>query len=356
MSCSNPMLAVKTDEVNCETGKARYRFLKSIKNLNIPDEDWREFGEPQWYAHSDTMFGQPKFIVDPETGEVFNRAVVVPCGQCLECRTAYAAHWADRILLEAQFHEQSYFVTLTYDEDHVPLHIAKDGEVIRSLEPKELQDFIKRLRDHCSYHGRNAIRYYAVGEYGSLRHRPHYHLILFGLELNDIREIGKNKLGRTLHSSKFVEDCWKKGRVEVDVMTWEAAAYCARYCVKKLGKKETGFYEDHNLVPEFTRCSRDPAIGEKYLDGNLERIYKSDEIIIPTGNGMRKVKPPKYFDQLFDDVYPEGMAEVKANRQKIAKEQIKLKLDRFSGTYLEYLANEHTKFVNRTKNLRRELD
>lgn len=352
MSCSNPMIAVQTGFVNPETGKMGYRFLGSVKKMQIPDDHWREDGEPRSFFY----WSKDSPAVDLETGELLSTSVVLPCGQCLECRTSYAAHWADRILLEAQFHEQSYFVTLTYDEDHVPLHVAKDGEVVMSLEPKELQDFIKRLRDHCRYNGKPTIRYYAVGEYGSLHHRPHYHLIIFGLILDDLRVIGRNKTGRVLHSSEFVEDCWKFGRVEVDHMTWEAAAYCARYCVKKLGKKETGFYEDHGLVPEFTRCSRDPAIGAKYLEGNMERIYLSDEIIIPTGDGMRKVKPPKYFDKKYDDVYPEGFAKVKENRKKIAKEQIKLRMDRFSGSYLELLDNQHRAFTSKIKTLRRELE
>lgn len=356
MSCYYPMLAVKTGRVNIKSGKEEYKFLKSLRNWSVND-DMRDFGEPQWYQYSDKLIGSTgNLLVDELTGEVLNRAVVLPCGQCLGCRTAYAAQWANRILLEQQYHDKSYFITLTYDEEHVPIHETKNGEKVLSLEPDDLQLFIKRLRRQQSYHQDNKIRFYAVGEYGSQFHRPHYHIIVFGLLLDDIREIGKNKSGRMLHSSDTIEKLWSYGRVEVDELTWELAAYAARYTVKKLGKKETGFYEEQNLVPEFTRMSLKPAIGAQYFEDHIKDIYDADEIVIPTASGARHVKPPRYYDMKYDDVYPYQMEKIKGNRKELAKQMVMLKLDRFSGTYLELLHNEEVVFKQRTKSLRRTLE
>lgn len=355
MSCFNPMIAVNTGRVNPETGKKEYKFLKSLRNWTT-DEEMRKYGEPEWFEYSDSLLGHGVPLVDLETGEVINRAVVLPCGQCLGCRTAYAAQWADRIMLESFDHEKSYFLTLTYDEFHVPRNIASDGETVLTLRPKDMQDFLKRLRRQQSYHHENEIRFYGVGEYGSLKHRPHYHIIIFGLHLDDLYEIGRNKAGRMLHSSKVIEKLWPYGRVEVDELTWESAAYTARYTVKKLGKAETDFYREHNLVPEFSRMSLKPGIGQKYFDENAKTIYEYDKIHIPTSNGVRTVKPPRIYDLKYDDIDPTGMDKIKSNRQEIARQHVCTKMQNYSGSYFELLEAEERAFKARTKSLRRELE
>lgn len=356
------MIAIRTGRStkNC---KPEYRFLSSVKNFVLDrDHDFRERGnlsvgvDPAWYP-SDWK----EYQVDLSTGELLGvshrqDAVILPCGQCLGCRTAYAAHWADRILMEAQYFDETYFLTLTYDPEHVPRHLSKDGNEVLSLEPRDLQLFLKRLRWQQAQDFGNRIRFYAVGEYGDLHHRPHYHLIVFGLKLFDVKESGKNKQGHVLHDSETINELWGKGITEVEPLNWKMAAYCARYTVKKLGKVETGFYRDQNLVPEFSRMSLKPAIGAAYFDDHHKRIYKSDRISIPSGDGVRKVQPPKYFDKLYDDVYPADMERVKGNRKKIAQEQLKLRLMNFSGNYLELLAAEEAAFKARTKSLRRTLE
>lgn len=95
--------------------------------------------------------------------------VQVPCGKCLECRIQHARDWADRCVIEAKQYKYNYFVTLTYDDAHLPER--------NSLNPKDLQLFLKRLRKR--FKGVK-IRFLASGEYGS-SFRPHYHLILFNL-------------------------------------------------------------------------------------------------------------------------------------------------------------------------------
>lgn len=394
MSCYNPMIAVKTGHVNPESKKPEYKFLGSVKKMQDYlrsidseydlEEHIRETGDLfipctsdapdavfksryHWEFNGKTFYGK-KYI---------RPAKVLPCGQCLGCRTAYAASWADRIMLEAQRYENVYFLTLTYDEDHVPRTRSKFDEIVwhydpstdtfwyekhgdeevLTLVPDDLQAFLKRLRDQQAYHHGNTIRFYAVGEYGATYHRPHYHLIIFGLILDDVRLDHKNKNGRDIHTSDTIFKLWhEKGMVEVEELTWELAAYAARYCVKKLGKKETGFYEDMNLQPEFTRMSLKPAIGFDYFDEHKEEIYKNDEIIIPMATGSRTVKPPRYFDDKYDDIYPAQMEAIKGNRESVAKEHIKLKLASFSGSYLELLYNEELAFKNRTKSLRRMLE
>lgn len=112
--------------------------------------------------------------------------VEVPCGKCLECRIQYARVWADRCVLEAKKYKYNYFVTLTYDDHFLPDR--------NSLDPKDLQLFIKRLRKHYSkkYPGIK-IRFLASGEYGDISWRPHYHIILFNCPIDDLSYIFERK-------------------------------------------------------------------------------------------------------------------------------------------------------------------
>lgn len=112
--------------------------------------------------------------------------VEIPCGQCIECRLQRSRRWADRCMLELGYHESSYFLTLTYDNDHIPKNPLIDydtGEIYAenaTLVKKDLQDFMKRLRRAYEYKGYdNKLRFFACGEYGSQTLRPHFHIIVF---------------------------------------------------------------------------------------------------------------------------------------------------------------------------------
>ena len=95
-------------------------------------------------------------------------SMMVACGRCAPCRAGKVREWAHRIELEASLHEVNCFLTLTYDDEHLP-----EGN---TLEPSHLTLFIKRLRERFRP---NAIRYFACGEYGDRSERPHYHLVVF---------------------------------------------------------------------------------------------------------------------------------------------------------------------------------
>lgn len=156
-----------------------------------------------------------------------------PCGQCLPCRINRRRLWTHRLILEALKHEYSIFVTLTYDKNNYP----PDG----SLQPRELQLFLKKLRQAVAP---IKIRFYAVGEYGDLSGRAHYHLAIFGL--NDIY-------------AKRVTDSWGKGMVHIGNLTLESAQYICGYTTKKLTSKDDPKLEGKH--PEFARMSLRPAIG-----------------------------------------------------------------------------------------------
>ena len=110
----------------------------------------------------------PVDIKDPRYS--YKKYMLVPCGKCVNCKLNYAKMWSIRIMHELKDWDSACFLTLTYDEEHLP----KDG----SLDKQDLQKFFKRLRFNL---GGRKIKYFACGEYGEQYGRPHYHIIVFGL-------------------------------------------------------------------------------------------------------------------------------------------------------------------------------
>lgn len=190
----------------------------------------------------------------------------LPCGQCIDCRLANSRDWANRCMLESQYYKDNYFLTLTYDPEHLPMNNRIDletGEVLDleetgTLVPKDLQDFLKRLRIHWQReHGHTGIRFFACGEYGEEKARPHYHLILFNCPIFDLKADHKSKKGNMNYTSEEIAKIWQKGRIAVGSVTWDSCAYTARYVLKKInGPYSKAMYDSIGKEKEFVRMSR----------------------------------------------------------------------------------------------------
>ena len=267
-----------------------------------------------------------------------NDVIQLPCGQCIGCRLDRSRQWADRCMLELEYHDSAYFVTLTYDDEHVPIHKYvtdySTGEFDHSLSlnKRDFQLFMKRLRKHFP---NDKIRYFAAGEYGTNTLRPHYHAIIFGLHLNDLVPYSRSEQGYQYYNSESFQKCWSDsdgnpiGFAVIGDVTWETCAYTARYIMKKLTGIDALYYDMVNIEPEFTLMSRRPGIARQYYDDHPD-IYDHQFINIQTEKGGRKIKPPKYYDKLFDVDQPEKMAEIKLIRQKMAQAKQAIKLSNTS--------------------------
>lgn len=151
-------------------------------------------------------------------GDKYEICAVVPCGNCLECRALKANNWVIRNTYEAKAHDNIAFITLTYKDN--PHFLVK----------KDLQDFFKRLRSYLSYNNLGKdIRYFACGEYGEKRGRPHYHIILYGFKDNNVKYIGLNKKGNILFSSPIIDKCWNLGRTTYQVFSPYEIPYISLY-------------------------------------------------------------------------------------------------------------------------------
>lgn len=350
MACYHPLKAFPIGLTN--TGKTQYKICSyEVHHVELT------FGD-KWIATKSE-------IKAPSSKRVVTEFIEIPCGQCTACRLEYSRQWANRCMLELQSHDSAYFVTLTYDDAHLPHSSYVDeetGEVLPSftLVKRDFQLFMKRLRKRFPD---DNIRFFACGEYGDKTFRPHYHAIIFGLHLDDLVFYKHLDRGYNYYNSKSLQDCWSVrengelvpiGFAVVANVTWETCAYTARYVMKKLKGKEAEFYERFAIYPEFTLMSRRPGIGRGFFDGH-PGIFETSFITVGTEKGGLKFKPPRYYDKLFDLQYPDEMKEIKEQRRRLANEVVRSKLENTTNSYLELLAVEERNQKAKIKSLRREL-
>jgi hypothetical protein len=284
-----------------------------------------------------------------EFGAVDGEPIFVKCNNCIGCRLDYSREWATRITHEAQLHDDNCFITLTYNDDNIP----RDGSLVK----KDIQNFIKRLRKslempYCLIDEKcrpvlykrgkkkgqpkmatstfKKIKYYYCGEYGDKNNRPHYHAIIFNHNFNDWVYLHTTDNGSDIYTSPTLEKIWGKGFVTIGTVTFESAAYIARYCVKKINGKmadtidkitglkpyercETVFgeiVEIYKVLPEFADMSRRPGIGRDWFNKYRSDCYPKDYTTI---NGMR-IKPPKAYDRYLQEIDEQMYDEIKNGR------------------------------------------
>lgn len=180
-------------------------------------------------------------------------------------------------MLEAAQYSENSFVTLTYDDEHLP-----DGG---NLVPRDLQLFLKRLRKAVAPF---RIRYYAVGEYGDETGRPHYHLGLFGFGtclfgVSRYNAYRKNCCTRC----DLVRDAWGLGNVSLGTLEAASAAYVAGYVTKKMTAKDDPRLNGRH--PEFARMSLKPGIGGDAMHeiASVLMHYALEETEVDVPNALR---------------------------------------------------------------------
>ena len=217
-----------------------------------------------------------------------------------------------RCMHEAQTHDKNMYVTLTYNDQHIPPGM--------NLAYKDFQLFMRRLRKTT----KEKIRYYAAGEYGEKFERPHFHAILFGIDMDDKLYKRKNQNGDTLYTSAKLDLLWKNGETTIGAVTFQSAAYVARYVMKKItGDKATTHYtwldeygELHSRRPEFNQMSRRPGIGQRWYQQYKRDVYPADHVIT---NGHPS-KTPRYYDKQLKKENPALLEALKKKRKERANE------------------------------------
>jgi len=206
--------------------------------------------------------------------------MVVPCRRCMPCRIALTREWTTRLMHEALCHDDNCFVTLTYRTEELP----ED----RSLNKRILQLFIKRFRKKVKV----KIKYYAVGDYGELNDREHYHLIIYGWKppLDDLFTASK-KNGRNYYGSRIISTLWPYGFNAVGTVTRDSCQYTCGYVRKKaFGQRGNDTYGKR--LPPFALQSG--GIGAWYAFQNRERIQEHLCVI----EGNKNLGLPRYYQRL----------------------------------------------------------
>lgn len=212
--------------------------------------------------------------------------VDVPCSRCIGCRLERSRQWAIRCVNESKMHKENCFLTLTYKDEELVC-----GDKGYTLYPLHLQLFMKRLRKRYG----KGIKFFACGEYGDRTNRPHYHACIFGMDFED-KKLFSIKNDIRLYTSVTLDALWGHGMCSVGAVSFESAAYVARYIMdKKLGF-QASYYTDMGIEPEFVRMSRRPGIGSTFYDKFFADMFPQDFCIIR--NGV-KSKPPRFYFNKF---------------------------------------------------------
>lgn len=252
------------------------------------------------------------YRVEGDTKIVFHEPAVgslgslqLPCGQCVGCRLERSRQWAMRCMHESQCYDVNSFVTLTYDDAHLP----EDG----GLHYRDFQLFMKRVRKHYG-----PTRFFMCGEYGAEYGRPHFHACLFGFDPGDRKLFSSVASGSKLYTSDRLQALWPMGFTSLGDVTFESAAYVARYVLKKVGSDverlgivdfSTG--EIATRRAEFCNASRRPGLGYPWLVKYHSDVYPRDEVVV---RGM-KMKPPRYYDGKAEEFLSlGGMLDWESNR------------------------------------------
>lgn len=296
-------------------------------------------------------------FVKTEFGAITREYQEIPCGKCIACRLNYAKDWATRCVLEAKKYEHNEMLTLTYDDEHLPKNKGVDfktGEILDvvTLCKEDVQKFLKRLRKAFS-----GVRYFMCGEYGSIHERPHYHLILFNIKVEDKTYFDTNKKGNIQQTSPTIKKIWGKGLISLCPVNYETCEYVARYIMKKQkGKHSKELYEVAGKVAEYTAMSRRPGIAFDYYEEFLKNDYEKKKTYLATKNGLKQVKNSRYFDKLYDIDNPEDMARIKEKRKEDQIEAERTMLSRTELNKQEYLQVRGENLLARLSKKRRKFE
>lgn len=220
--------------------------------------------------------------INPQT--IKSAQTPVNCGVCFACLERRRQDWAFRITQEIKVSSGALFITLTYAEDTLPM-IKANGKWYATLLKSDPQKFMKKLRKKQS----TKIKYYMVGEYGTELNRPHYHYIIFNLELQTIKDL---------------EDTWGLGMVHIGKAEPKSITYVTGYLINNW------ISSVHRQKP-FAMMSK--GLGENYLHHSKE-YHKQNQKFNVRKNNRNYTLPRYYRDKIFSD------KEKELYRQKMAKQ------------------------------------
>lgn len=273
----------------------------------------------------------------------------IPCRKCIGCRLDYSRDWANRMLLEYQNTKKAVFITLTYNDSHLPT--SECG--LPTLCKRDVQLWMKRLRKFFSG---TQIRYFLAGEYGDQTHRPHYHAILFGLSIDDLVPLkirNTNELGQSAYECCVLNDTWNLGFSSAAPTSYQTFSYVSRYCLKK--QRLVDYTRDSLQLyePEFSLMSRKPGLGGYYVTNDF---LDGTNCVVSDGRETKSFPLSPALIRVLHDVDPQRYCELKEKRKRLADDRLQMELDHTSLSFLDYLHQREDSLIARTAKIRKKKD
>lgn len=167
------------------------------------------------------------------TGNVFG------CRKCWQCRQRKIDDWVGRCIAETKTAQATHSVTLTYgrdEEGNIDHHKAA------VLTYSDVQKFIKRLRKLG-----HVLRYFAVGEYGSMKGRAHWHILIFW---------GNTPPAEIILDKRFSFSAWPEGYAFFEKPNAASIRYVCKYIQKDFDDSD---WQGHLAM------SKKPPLGTHYF-------------------------------------------------------------------------------------------
>ncbi|WGL30979.1 replication initiator protein [Dipodfec virus UOA04_Rod_615] len=272
----------------------------------------------------------------------------IPCGKCEICRTEKSKEWATKAWCEGQMWKNSCFITLTYDNEHLPedrklkrsdiqkfwkdlrYHLYKETKRAKKVDLSEERNELEEIYSNPieDTFGKNAkrknrypIRYLNCGEYGPATKRPHYHAQVWNFMPADLKYYKTDPRGHDLFNSEKLSKIWGKGFVVIEYATAETAAYIARYCTKKAqrSQKEIEKMKKKKQI-EFIGASTLGFIGYFYWIKFKDMIKRNAGILMKRKNHTILAKIPKIMQKYWKEENEDEFEEYDYWKCKTGKE------------------------------------
>lgn len=239
----------------------------------------------------------------PEQLEYHKGGKLVPCGYCPACKYNQRVGWTFRISEHARHSKEAWFITLTYDQENIPLLDYETGELVRgmdknrsdmceSLDASDLRRFLTSVKkaqvraykevmentlSPSEVVQKPELKYFAVSEYGGKLGRPHYHIIIFNLWSDLAREDRLLKI-------------WKKGKVETEALNPALIHYATGYLFEK-----NKYLKGRQQKPKMWVSK---GLGEQYVKRN-KKFHKDNLNPWIWFNGYKIAMPQYYKEKIF---------------------------------------------------------
>lgn len=306
----------------------------------------------------------------------------VPCGKCIPCLRKRRADWSFRLENEFLNSDSALFITLTYDNIHLPFNYRKSHQrtqepktivgyktngkpqykkqqyftqettTLPTLNKKHLQDYIKQLRNkNTKYISEELgvplkqvkniskpLRYYACGEYGTKTKRPHYHVLLFNMEVSNIAPISTQ---------------WKHGFTDIGQVNSASINYITKYMHKSFDKDSDTRQPPFSLMSKGRKKTPYGILGHSYLDKYGTHHIETEDLTVRTQNGNCQRLPKPFLKKLFTNkedrqqISLRNYQEYKENKIKEYKRTLK----HYNNSHINYMSSKDSDLKRKLKTI-----